>query len=213
QEWEVRPFFEDYCEWHYALKFYCNHKLIKTLKINLYCNYITDGVLSYTFAPEYLTKYKLYYQKLPWASIGFKDLYQLRYTIRALEKKTDVYFYHDIKPYEYDGYFAIGVDGLDWGVNRDSVMKMIYNRLYAYTNRKDFYIEPYLSFMDSKELICMRFHVYCNKDFADLYSQKDPNIIASWRNHFDFRDPGEEIDLVVIGLTKAQLRLYTQKEK
>jgi hypothetical protein len=210
QEWEVTPFFEDYCEWHYALKFYCNNKLIKTLKINLYCNYITDGVISYTFKPDFLTKYKLYYKKLPWASVGFTNLQQLRKTIRLLEKKNGVYFYHDLKPYDYDGYFALGVNGLDWGINRDSVVKMVYNKVYAYTGSKDFYVEPYYSFMDNKELICMRFHIYCNQDFAAIYQQKDPNIVASWRSHLDFRDPGEEIELVVIGLTKAELRLYAQ---
>ena len=74
KQWNVVPFYQDNCEYHYVLKFYNGKKLIKTLKVNLFCNYVTEDVFSYTFDPIWLTQRRSLYQNVNWSKFSFSDL-------------------------------------------------------------------------------------------------------------------------------------------
>lgn len=205
-KWDFAPCFEDYCDYHYALKFYRNKQLVKTLKVNLVCGYITEGLLSYKFDPALFTEHKSHYGRLPWSRIHFSDMERLRTALKKLQATPEVYMYQDVKPFAYDGYFVLGIDGLKWSVNRDSIMKVVGQKVEKLTGSNNFYIEPLLFFMNEKFELSFRFNIYCDEKFANKYIKGDPkNVTAEWRSHFEYLDDDDKtIMLVVIGVNQEK---------
>lgn len=210
-KWDFAPFFEDYCDYHYVLKFYKNKQLVKTLKVNLVCGYISEGLLSYSFDPTLFTEHRAHYGRLPWSRVYFSNLERLRFAIKKLQNTPDVYLYQDVKPFAHDGYFVVGVDGLKWNAKRDSLRSAVAQKIEALAGDKNVYIEPFVFFMNEKQELSFRFNVYCTRETAERYAVKDPrNITASWRSHFDDLNDETENDktimLVVVGVNEEKYR-------
>lgn len=198
QNWNFRPMYEDHCDYHFVLKFYRDKELMKTLRVNVVCNYISEGVFSYDFNPELLLANETHHQKQPWSLVRFKSLEQLRAAVPRLQAAPMVYIYQDVKPYEHDGYFILGTPDLHWNVDRDSVLKAVQARVRQKFGDDRFYVVPYIFFMNEKYEISLRFIVYCSKEQARKFGDKD--VRASWRSHFDYRDPDDLIEIVVVGV-------------
>lgn len=211
RKWVFRPMYEDWCDWHYALKFYRNRKVQKTLKVNLICGYITDGYLSYEFSPELLEELQGYMRKINWSGITYYNLDNLRYATRKFRAAEDVYLYTDINPYLHDGFFVIGIDSLYWRVNRDSVRSEVEQKIKLFTNREDFYLEPRFVFLsEDYNRIHLRFNVYCSRDFYDTYRRLAgiSDITAHWRDHFHYQNPNQQdtrkVRIVVVNMTRER---------
>lgn len=201
KQWNVVPFYQDNCEYHYVLKFYKEKKLIKTFKINLYCNYITEDVFSYTFDPIWLTQRRNFYQNISWTKYSFSNLPSLRKAITKAENSNDVFLYHDIRPYLYDGYFIAKSKNLKWDINRDSVINILRSKIELQTGSKEFHIVPYLFYINETWEINFRFVVYCNEKIGKKFKSAD--ITADWRHHFGFNENKDvTIELVVVGADK-----------
>lgn len=196
--WDFPQTYNDYCEHHYALRFYKDGKMVKFLKVNLHCGYISEGGLSYKMDSSYFTRYKAYYYPLKLSRVGYRSLENMRKAINILSGKPDVWLYYDPIPYQYDGYFVVGVDNLPWNANRDSVLQEMQKKIENLTQSNDFYLKQYIYFIE-EGIQAIRYEVYCNKPLA---SKVPDNVkTAHWRHHFQFTD---RIDLVFVGINKKE---------
>ncbi len=198
KNWVFEQTYNDYCEHHYALRFYKNGKIMKFLKVNLHCGYISDGGLSYKMDSMQFTKYKRYFFPLKLSKVGYRSLNNIRKAINILISQKDVWLYYDHIPYNYDGYFVVKIDSLPWNVNRDSVLLEMKKKIITYTASSDFYLKQYIYFID-EGIQSIRYEVYCSKAIADKVPEK--MITAGWRHHFEFTD---RIDLVFVGINKRE---------
>ena len=198
QTWNFGGMYDDHCDYHFVIKLYRDKALMKTLRANVVCNYISEGVFSYEFNPELLLAHETHHQKLPWSLVRYKSLQNLRQALPFLEEAPQVYIYQDIQPYLHDGYFIASSPDMPWNVNRDSVLQSLKRDLQTKLGHDRIYVVPYIFFMDDKERISLRFIVYCSE--ADARKWGTRNVQASWRSHTDFRDPDDLLELVVIGV-------------
>lgn len=205
RDWAFRPMYEDYCDYHYILKFYQDKRLVKSLKVNLHCNYITDGVLSYHFAPEALTKHKAHFRRVSWAMRKYTDLAKLREAVDKLEQLPDVYFYQDVRPYRYDGYFTMKSDNLPWNVDRDSLIRATEGQLRAATGSNDFFVHPYIYYMVGEREISFRFQVFTSRQTGERYARHGQHLVTEWRPHL--KTPGDFVLLTMVGISQ---RRYNQ---
>lgn len=197
-DWDFEEKFDDYCDYHYAFKFYQNGNLVRTLRANLLCNYISLGGLSYEFTQSDLLAFRRYFKPIRWSRIRFKDPELLKVAIHELEVLDDVYWYGDVKQYEFNGFFMTGVDSLPWNANRDSVADAITNQLALDLGRDDFYFNVSHWYMtDDLNYMHLRFRIYCPEDFYKSYPRKD--VLASWRSQYSSQS---FIQIMVIGLNK-----------
>lgn len=198
KKWNVQPFYEDHCEYHYVLKFYQGKNLQKTLKINLFCNYITEDVFSYSFDPNWITEIRSAYQKVVWKNYRFNDLAVLRKAIQKAQTDSNTFLYHDFKPYLYDGFFIASSPHLDWNINRDSVVQAMKQKITERVGSNAFHVVPYLFYMNAEWKISFRFVVYCNEKEGKKYKSTD--VTADWRLHLAYNQAGDQdIELMVIG--------------
>ncbi len=202
ETWDVEPYYYDYCEHHYALKFYKDKKLMKTLKVNLHCNYITEGLFSYRFPKSFLLRYKTYFKRLPWSQISFNSLSVLRRALEKIKNAKDVYFYDDYKKYQYDGFFMIGINKQEWHVNRDSLMKQVANYVRRTTGTSNFHIEQYIFYLTDEMKLNFRYFVYCDKRIFDLYKLRSRFWMTKWRSHL--QAAGGILKIVVIGVNRER---------
>lgn len=198
QTWDFAGMYDDHCDYHFVIKLYRDKELMKTFRVNVVCNYISEGVFSYEFNPDLLLVHETYHQKLPWSLVRYKTLQGLRNALPFLEEAHQVYIYQDIKPYLHDGYFILATEDLPWNVDRDSILKSIQNQLRSKLTHDRFYVVPYIFFMNEKEQISLRFIVYCSE--ADAKKWGGRQVQANWRSHQDNRDLGDLFELVVIGV-------------
>lgn len=200
EKWDFEEVYEDYCDYHYALKFYRNGNLEKTLRVNLFCNYITDGSFSYRYSMEEFKEFMAYYKPIRWSRIRFRDLDVLQASVGQLDHMPGVYWYGDVQQYNFDGVFSITVDDLPWNANRDSVVAEVTDRIRKTYNKEDFYIDvKYWLLSDDFNYMTLRLNVFCNEDLYAVY--EEPDIITTWRNHFSEQS---FIQIVVIGMTKQE---------
>ncbi|MCS7085166.1 MAG: hypothetical protein RMM53_05110 [Bacteroidia bacterium] len=212
RKWIFSPFWDDDCDYHYALKFYQGKTLRKTLKINLHCRYITDGGLSYHFDPALLEEYEKLYRRVPWTTLTFHSLDSLRRAIAVLARKEEVLFYDPPEKYLLDGYYVRALDGLAWNVNRDSLTREVRNALIGRTGIPEnpegtmpFVVEPLIFFVEDDFSLSMRWKVYCNKKHASV--QGPGYVSASWREHLHPMEHGETgLQLTVIGVDERLAR-------
>ncbi len=197
KNWVFEQTYSDYCEHHYALRFYKDGKMVKFLKVNLHCGYITEGGLSYKMDSTQFTKYKRYFYPLKLSRVGYRSLTNIRKAINVLLNQKDVWLYYDHIPYYYDGYFVVKIDSLPWYANRDSVQLEMKKKIISFTD-SNFYLKQFIYFID-EGIQSIRYEVYCGKELA----QKVPEnmITAGWRGHFEFAD---RIDLVFVGINKRE---------
>jgi hypothetical protein len=199
-KWDFEETFDDYCDYHYALKFYRNGELQKTLRANLLCNYITDGAFSYQFTEAQFLEYRRYFNPIRWSRIRFRDLDLLQVAVKELDEIPNVYWYGDVQQYHFDGEFSITVRDLPWNANRDSVVAALTDRIGDQMGREDFYItEKYWLLSPDFEKMELRLNVFCNEAFYKAY--KEPNVVTWWRSHFSEQS---FVQIVVIGLSKEE---------
>ncbi len=199
-EWHFEEKFDDYCDYHYSLKFYKNGELQKTLLINLLCNYVTSNGLSFQFTQNDLVKYKRYFRKIRWSRIRFSDLNLLQQSVDVLDQVPTVYWYSDYKQYNFTGEFSISINDLPWDANRDSIIDVVSANLSQQLGRDDFYITTkYWLLSDDFEKMMLRLNVYCDEDFYQAYT--DTNVITGWRNHFTEQS---FIQIMVIGMSRKE---------
>lgn len=198
KNWVFEQTYNDYCEHHYALRFYKNGKMMKFLKINLHCGYISDGGLSYKMDSTQFVKYKKYFFPLKLSRVGYRSLTNIRKAINILLQQKDVWLYYDHIPYNYDGFFVVKIDSLPWNANRDSVQLEMKKKITSLTASSNFYLKQFIYFIDDG-IQSIRYEVYCSKELA----QKVPDnmITAGWRGHFEFSD---RIDLIFVGISKSE---------
>ena len=200
QEWDFEEVFDDYCEYHYSLKFYKNGELQKTLRVNLLCNYITLGNLSYRFTMKEFLEHKYKYKKIKWSRIRFGDLDLLKVAVNELDNVPGVYWYGDVQQYNFKGSFMIGKENLPWNVNKDSLMAELTDQISAKLGREDFYIKLHCWYMsDDLERMSVRYKVYCQEDFFKAYNEEYSDVMTWWRNHFSEQS---FVQIVVIGMNK-----------
>jgi hypothetical protein len=207
--WVFSPYYDDFCEWHYSLKLYRNQKLMKTLRINLHCNYIKDGVLSFVFRPEMLYQYKPHMERINWSSISYYNLQNLRTAAQRFNETDNLYLYDDIRPFLFDGFFVIGLDDLYWRVDRDSIQREVEASVRSCLGSDQFFVEPSFLFLsESFTKLSLRYTIYCNETEYYTYKRKVPenNVTAGWRDHFAFlpsTDPrARRVQIFVIGMTR-----------
>lgn len=210
QTWRFPQIFDDFCDFHYALKFYRDGKLVKTLRLNLDCNYISIGGISYRFDKQLFLKYRYAYKRVSWSRINFKNLVILREAVKRIEAMPNTYMYFDVRPYDFDGYFTIGANGFAWNVDRDSVKNAFIAKIQHITGSNQFYLIPGVYYMKDKDL-CLRYEVYCNKDVAMRYRQKD--MITDWQAHQQY---SETVQIIVVGISRKDyqtiMKDYLDKE-
>ncbi|MCB9234876.1 MAG: hypothetical protein H6581_24695 [Bacteroidia bacterium] len=200
-EWDFEEMYDDYCDFHYAVKFYKDGELMKTLRVNLLCNYIDMGGFSYSFTESDFMRHKRYFTPVKWSRIRFHDLDLLKVAVHKIDEIPNVYWYGDTRQYNFKGSFMIGRNHLPWNVNRDSVVQDITNELQAKYGRDDFMVETHVWYLsDDFEEMSMRFNVYCNDDFYNTYKADTVNyVMAHWRDHLSEQS---FVQVVVIGMSK-----------
>ena len=200
QKWDFEEVYEDYCEYHYALKFYRNGDLMKTLRVNLRCNYITDEAFSFRFTEKEFTEFQRTFKPIRWSRIRFSDLDLLQTAVTQLDRMPGVYWYGDVKQFNFDGEFSVTVDDLPWNVNRDSLVAEITELLHKRTGREDFYItQKYWLLSEDWEKMSLKLNVFCDESFYKAYNLG--GVVTSWRNHLSDQS---FVQIVVIGMNKEE---------
>lgn len=198
KKWDFEEVFEDYCEYHYALKFYRNGDLQKTLRVNLKCNYITDEAFSFQFSEKEFTEFRRYFKPIRWSRIRYSDLDKLQLAVDKLDRMPGVYWYGDVKQYDFDGEFSVAVNDLPWNANRDSVVNDITDYLRDRTGRDDFYItQKYWLLSDDFETMSLKLNVFCDEPFYKAYNLG--GVQTTWRSHLS---EASFVQIVVIGMNK-----------
>ncbi len=200
QKWSFEETYEDYCEYHYALKFYRNGDLQKTLRVNLRCNYITDEAFSYRFTEKDLTEFQRGFKPIRWSRIRYSDLDLLQTAVTQLDRMPGVYWYGDVKQFNFDGEFSVAVNDLPWNVNRDSLVESLTDLMRSRTGRDDFYItQKYWLLSDDFEKMSLKLNIFCDEPFFKSYNLG--GVVTNWRNHLSEQS---FVQIVVIGMSKEE---------
>lgn len=198
--WDLDLTFEDKCDYHYALKFYCNDVLVRTFKLNLYCGYLTSDGMSYEFAPQRFDEFKSHAKPIDWSRISFADLNLLKRAIETLENKPDIYWYEDVMPYKYSGYFMLAVNNLPWNSNIDSLDRAMQKNLEGEIKDNNFYLKKYFHVIRGDKLY-VRYMVNCDPFLAQRVAPEDRYL--PWRSHLEQTD---SVRIVAIGLNQERYR-------
>ena len=198
KSWDLDLTFEDKCDYHYALKFYQNSQLIRTVKLNLHCGYLTFDGLSYDFDPARFGEFKQSATAIDWSRISFGDLDLLKLAIRTLDDKPNVFWYEDVYPYTYSGYFMIGVNNLPWNASLDSLDQEVYQGIRLTTNQDNFYLKKYFHVVRGDKLF-VRYLVNCEEQFAQTFPVE--NQYLKWRSHLQGTD---SVRVVAIGINQSR---------
>jgi len=209
ETWQGQTFYEDYCDYHYVLKFYQNRRLKKTLKINLRCTYATEGVFSYTFRPEWFESLTQYAQPIHWSRVWFQKNENLKPAVSALLEAPEVYFYDEPEPYLYEGKFLIAVDSVSWRVDRDSLYRAVRTQVETHFPPGRAFVRPYFFYLDDKFLLYFRFEVFCDRKDYEAYKSGLP-IAVNWHPHIY---PGEARRLIIIGVNRERFWRYVNAWK
>jgi hypothetical protein len=198
QKWDFEEVFEDYCDYHYALKIYQDGNLVRTFKVNLLCDYISMDGMSYQYSEREFIEFRRYFKPIKWSRIRFRDLDLLKASVIKLDNIPNVYWYGDVKQYNFKGSFSCGIDHLPWNADKDSVIAAFSEQIVKETGREDFYANlKYWLVSEDLEWMDLRLNVYCDEDFFKKYKRN--NVITDWRNHFSEQS---FVQIVVIGLNQ-----------
>jgi len=200
QQWDLNMTFQDKCDYHYELKFYRNGDLKRTLKVNLVCATLYDDGLSYSFSPQLFEEIRKIAKPVDWSRISFGNLDVLRKAIRVLDNTPGIYWYKDIQPYRYSGYFMIRVLGIPWEEDIETVHTNVHDMVQERIQSQDFYLQEFLTTVVNDKR-AVKYYVYCEKHLADRYGSGQ---YIPWRTHFTGKD---SIQIVAIGV---DIRKYMQ---
>lgn len=206
QSWDLDLTFEDKCDYHYALKFYKDDVLMHTIKLNLYCGYLTSDGFSYEFAPQRFDEFKSHAKPIDWSRISFADLSLLKIAIETLETKSEIYWYDDVQPYKYSGYFMVAVNGLPWNANIDSLDRAMQQKLATEVKGDDFYLKKYFHIVRGGKLY-VRYMVNCDPFMAQRIAPEQRYL--PWRSHLEQTD---SVRIVAIGLNQERYRKIMTKQ-
>ncbi|MFK7969793.1 MAG: hypothetical protein AB8F95_05465 [Bacteroidia bacterium] len=205
--WNLETTFEDNCDYHYALKFYKDGNLVETVKLNLYCGYLTRDGLSYRFQEKHFETFKQKAKPINWSRITFGTVERMKQAISKLSKQPDVYFYDDPNPYKYPGFFTISVNNLPWDTNVDSVDQVVRKALEGEAGRTDFYLARQYYYVRG-DIMFVRYLVNCDESFSS--EVPDEKQVLTWRSHFQAAD---SVRLVAIGVSKKRYKRIMRDDK
>lgn len=206
QGWDLDLTFDDKCDYHYALKFYCNDVMVRTVKLNLYCGYLTSDGLSYEFAPQRFDEFKSHADPIDWSRISFADLNLLKKAVETLGSRPDIYWYEDVMPYKYSGFFMLAVNNLPWNASIDSLDLAMQQNLEGDIKDDDFYLKKYFHVIRGDKLY-VRYMVNCDPFLAQRVAPEQRYL--PWRSHLEQTD---SVRIVAIGLNQERYRKLMSKQ-
>ncbi|GAB4425539.1 MAG: hypothetical protein OHK0039_43220 [Bacteroidia bacterium] len=198
RNWDLHFTLDDNCDYHYALKFYKQGELERTIYLNLYCGYLTVEGLSYAFDPGEFERFRTRAQAVKWSRISFADMALLKKAIEVLDRSPEVYWYEDVKPYTYPGFCMLNVPNLPWNTDLDSLHQVVSQRVTQHTGSRDFYLQTYITLIQDDRLFA-RYMLNCDESLA----QRLPGVYMPWRSHFLSRD---SVHVVAIGIDEKGYR-------
>ncbi|MEO1448818.1 MAG: hypothetical protein AAFV07_04780, partial [Bacteroidota bacterium] len=157
--------FDDKCDYHYALKFYHNGELVRTLRANLYCGYISYDGLSYELDVAEFEAFARDAKSVSWSRISFGDLGLLKDAIGTLKKAKGVYWYEDVLPYTYPGFCMLNVNGLPWNADLDSLHQEVQQFVESESRSSDFYLKEYFHIIRGDHIF-VRYVINCEERLA-----------------------------------------------
>ncbi|MCS7298141.1 MAG: hypothetical protein RMK19_08625 [Bacteroidia bacterium] len=205
--WQGHPVYEDYCEYHYILRLYCGRRLLKSFKVNLRCGYITEGVFSYSFSPEWLERFAESFRPVAWSRVWFRRNETLKIAVQALLEAPEVYFLEEPEPYLYGGRFILAVDSVHWRVDRDSLYRAVEAQIKAVFPSQRAFVRPYFFYLDDKSLLYFRFEVFCEKSDYERYGRRLA-VAVGWQPHIA---PGEAKRLILVGVNRERFFSYIER--
>jgi hypothetical protein len=204
KDWDFGLTFDDKCDYHYSLKFYRDGELVRTLSLNLYCNYITSNGLSYQFAPEEFDRIRASARQVAWSRINFSDLDVLKKAINTLDRAGDVYWYEDVQQYQYPGFFMLSVNDLPWSADRDSLKDVVDRQLFLQLGTDDFYLQEYFHIVRDDRLF-VRYIVNSEPALAERID----HVNVTWRSHLHDRD---SVSILAIGIDEQRYRRLMRRK-
>ena len=195
QEWDLEMTFEDKCDYHYALKFYQDKKLVRTVTLNLHCGYATYKGLSYAFNPKEFDLVKNHAKSVSWSRISFSDLQLMKQAIQKLSKTQEVYWYEDVNQYNYSGFLMFTLNKLPWNTDMDSLKLAVEDKIFAITQSKSFYLQKYYHLVKG-DMLEIRYILNCDEPLATKLADYDSSLLA-WRSHLHNR---EKVSILAIGI-------------
>jgi len=198
QEWDLDMTFDDKCDYHYALKFYRNGELVRTLDLNLYCGYITFDGLSYGFAPQQFERIRQQARQVAWSRISFSDISLLKKAINTLQESQEVYWYEDVNQYTYPGFFMLSLNHLPWDTDRDSLKQVVAQKIERRVHSQDFYLQEYYYIIRGDKMF-VRYIVNCEESLSESLE----GLHMGWRSHM--RD-GKIVSILAIGIDEEDYR-------
>ena len=196
RDWDLKMTFEDKCDHHYSLKFYHAGQLKNTIKLNLYCGYLSYDGLAYEFRKHHFDQFVRNSRPIDWARITFGDPDLLARAVRALSATPDVYWYEDINPYLYAGFFMVIVKSMPWDTNLDSLDRVVKKAISIQARSDDFYLMRYLTDI-VKGKVYVRYKVNCDQGFSARIPFQ--NQYLTWRSHMANTD---SVRVVAIGINR-----------
>lgn len=198
--WDFPMTLSDDCDHHYALKIYRDGELMRTLEMNLHCGYVSLNGLSYTIDPIEFEKFRKHAKSIPWSRITFSDPSMLKTAIEVLETQKDVYWYEDISPYKFTGYFMLNLDGLAWNINTDSLSQVVRKKIVEKAGTQNFYLKEYFRYTHDK-VMDIRYLVNCEPSLA---TQLTKYQYLPWRAHIP--NKLSEIHILALGIDEKSFR-------
>jgi hypothetical protein len=206
KDWDLESTFEDKCDYHYALKFYRNGELMRTVKLNLHCGYLTWDGMSYEFNPVRFEEFRTAARPIDWSRISFADLSLVKQAIHALDTDPNVYWYDDVYPYTYPGYFMLAVNNLPWNANLDSLDVAVKKNLVGEIASNNFYLKKYFHVVRNDKLY-VRYMVNCESQIANRVSPQMRYL--KWRSHLQEAD---SVRIVAIGINQGRYQKLMKKK-
>ena len=197
-KWDLPVTYEDKCDYHYALKFYRDGELVKTLKLNLHCGYLSTEGMAYQFNPAEFERFRTRSSPVSWSRISFADMNRLKQTVSRLDDAGEVYWYEDVEPYRYSGFFMISVSGLPWNANLDSLQREVEKNVQKRSGNNPFYVKKYFHMVQGSTLSA-RYLVNCEESLAQRIERDNHYYKLGWRSHLHNTD---SVRIVAIGINQ-----------
>lgn len=204
--WNLTTTYDDKCDYHYTLKLYRGNTLVESIGLNLHCGYLTLDGLSYAFERKHFDIFIHQAKPIDWSRITFSKADRMRKAIKTLSKQSDVYWYEDVTPYLYPGYFGISVGNLAWNVELDSLDSVIKAKLASESNSQAFYVKRHFEgYYNGRKYV--RYLVNCAEEFSFHFPPE--RTLLNWRSHFQQAD---SIRLVAMGVDEKKYRKIMTNE-
>lgn len=198
--WDFPLTLSNDCDHHYALKFYKNGTLMRTLDMNLHCGYVSLNGLSYSINPDEFEKFRKHARPIPWSRITFSDPATLKSAIKVLESQKNVFWYEDVSPYKFTGYFMLNLDKMPWNINTDSLMTVVREKIVEKSGTQNFYLKEYFRYTHD-QVMDIRYLVNCEPGLA---TQLTKYQYLPWRAHIP--NKFAEIHILALGIDEKSFR-------